>query len=396
MNTKKQEVSIVIVICSIFFIISIIIFFAGVCFENWGGFDKSAPIVINLIRKNILGDKTVLNIEKRYFSFNDFLKQKYKNGIDKTDDKIDYKLNEQVINLTQDYFKDYTKFKTSDYNALSIFLQNSYPNIDPIYQKFIKSEGVWKKFFISPETFRPLYAKTFLRTDHRRGYAKVYIYKFDMDRLRLEFIPGKDDSDDEKCSGRMSKEQRKRVLWIFSGGYQYIHGKYGMKYKDKIILPPNPGAATLLFYRDGTYKIIEWQKDMTDDTNAFAFRQNEIPLITNGKTNHSIKKFWGFTPKDVNPIYTVRSGLGFTKNGELVFAFGEDLSAKSLAIGMIKAGVITGMHLDMNYYNVHFVNVERTKNRRLKTYNENEILSYYKNIYSVYSNRDYFILTEKD
>ena len=374
----------------------IIVFIIGMSFEKIGGLDKYAPIVINFIRKKFLGDKIVLNMEKKIFSLNDFLKQAYHNYPKNIfENNNNHGINDHVVKTTEAYYKNHTSFHNNDYKQLSLLVQNFYQNIPSIYSKPIKNEGVWEKFFISSETFRPLYAKTFIRPDLKRSYVKVFIYKFDMDRLSLEFIPGKEDCTNDECNGGMTKNQKKRVLWMFSGGYQYVHGKYGMKYQGKIILPPKPGAATLLMNTDGSYNIIEWPKDMTDDNTCRTFRQNEKLLIINSKISPYINKLWGYTPKNVDPIYTVRSGLGFTKNNELVFAFGEDLSAKSLAIAMIKAGVITGMHLDMNYYNVHFVNVERTASGKLKTHSENEVLSYYKNIYSVYSNRDYFIIAEK-
>ena len=119
-------------------------------------------------------------------------------------------------------------------------------------------------------------------------------------------------------------------------------------------------------------------------------------MIIDGKITDKINRMWGLTPLDVHPIYTVRSGIGLTKDNDIVFAFGESLSAATLALGMIKAGVINGMHLDMNYFNVHFVRAVKNKYGRLETFNENDKLSFYKNIYTVTSARDYFILTKKD
>jgi hypothetical protein len=185
-------------------------------------------------------------------------------------------------------------------------------------------------------------------------------------------------------------------MWVFSGGFQYIHGYYGMKYLNTEILPPREGAATLLFYKDGTYKITKWDESFRNDTNIYAYRQNEFMLIDNGQITPDINKMWGLTPNDVDPIYTVRSGLGFTKNNEMVFAFGDSLSAKTLAQAMIKAGVVTGMHLDMNYFNVHLVNVKRSNDGKIYTFNENKTLSFYKNIYTYASSRDYFIITANE
>lgn len=379
-------------------ILASIVFSGGFIFSEWGGFEKLIPLGINFIRNKFLGDKTVFSMEKKYFSIIDTIKRKQQVSlsIDLSTD-TNNQINSLVQNLTQSYLENNNFINLKDYMKLQDLVENFYPEINPILSPPEKNEGKWKKFLLSQKTFRPLYAKTFIRTDSKRKYAKVFLYKFDLDRLRFEFIPGKEDTDYKEFNGKMNKRQRKTVQWIFSGGFQYKHGAFGMMANNKILLTPKKDAATLLFYKDGHYKLERWTEDLTNDESIFAFRQNEILLINEGKITPNINKMWGLTPKDVDPIYTVRSGLGFNKDyTELIFAFGENLSAKSLALGMVKAGVYVGMHLDMNYYNVHFVNVKRGKYNRLYTFNENKVLSYYKNIYSYTSNRDYFILTYKD
>lgn len=379
----------------VIFITIIIIFLSGIFFQQWGGFDRLIPIVINSLRNNIFGDNFVLYTEKKYSEFNDYFNQRFKKEKIVINESVQYEINKDVKRLAENYLLNTDSLSIEDYEILNRLVSNFYPDISLVYPKTLINEGKWEKFNISPRTFRPFYAKTFIRTDIIRNYSIVYIYKFDMDRLKLNFIPGYKDSKNDICNGMMSKEQKNRALWVFSGGFQYKHGHYGMKYKGEVILPPKNGAATLLFYKNGKYKIVEWSDNIKDSDSIIAFRQNELPLIINGNITTKINSLWGVTPKDTDPIYTVRTGLGFTKNNELVFAFGNNLSAKTLAIGMIKAGVVTGMHLDMNYYNTHFVHVDRTKDGRLKTFNENKVLSYYNNIYLNPSPRDYFILTKK-
>ncbi len=399
-NNRNNKIPVFSKIVTMLFVL-IIFFSSGIIFEKWGGFTRLAPIIINFLRDKIFGDKFVLNTEKNFFLFNDILRQKFKQNKKEEElivEKIDYTLNFKSKELTEYYINNSNKFSDIDYNALFQLVNNFSPNITPLYKKTLKNEGIWEKINISPETFKPLYAKTFIRSDPERDYSIVYIYKFDLDRLSLEFIPGKDDNtSDPVCDGRMNKNQMEKVLWAFSGGFQYKHGNYGMKYKGKIILPPTNGAATLLYYKDGTLKLEEWSKEFLYDDNILWFRQNEPMMIKDGKISPIIdNRFWGYTPANKDPVYTVRTGLGFTKNNELVFAFGDSLSAKTLAIGMISAGVVTGMHLDMNYYNTHLVNFTKTMTGKLKTFNENKVLSYYNNIYANGFHRDYFIITSKE
>jgi hypothetical protein len=392
MTTRKRTFLLIL----LFIFISILFFTAGSRFGEWGGYNRFTPYVINWIRNNILGDQTVLDMEKRVFSMSDYLKQTWNNSADETVDRVEYDVRDDVALLADSYYTDHAAFNQSDYDTIKLLHDNWYPNLKTIFPEPIKNEGIWNKYLLSPETFRPLYAETMLRSDPERKYVKVFIYKFDMDRLELEFVPGgKDVKGREDITGEITPEQRKRAMWIFSGGFQYKHGKYGMKWNDEVLLPPREGAATLKFYRDGSIDIVEWPADQTDDPETYAWRQNELPLVIDGEVTPKISRLWGLTPKDVHPILTIRSGLGLTDDGQLVFAFGDDLSAGSLATAMIAAGVQTGMHLDMNHFNVHFVTSKINNRGYMETSNVNDILSFYKNIYTVYSPRDYFILGPK-
>ena len=371
-------------------------------FSDWGGVNRVTPMVINFLRNNVFGSEFVLDTEKKLFSFRDGVNKKVKNNIDKSMLEIDgdTELNSKLTALMEEYVSNNGSITQHDMDLLNLFAQNYYQKIPSVFPETLEGEGVWEKFGISPSTFKPLYAKTFIRPDTDRRYSMVYLYKFDMDRLKLDFIPGNKDAENPVCTGEMNSNQKKNSMWIFSGGFQYIHGYYGMKYLNNEVLPPREDAATLLFYSDGSYRITKWQESFKNDRNIYAYRQNEFMLVIDGQITPDINKMWGLTPKNVDPIYTVRSGLGFTKNNEMVFAFGDSLSADTLAKAMIMAGVINGMHLDMNYFNVHLVNVKRThrENGELKlwTFNENKTLSFYKNIYTYPSPRDYFVISAKD
>lgn len=399
---KLREDSVVYIIIKVSFIfyIPLIMFFSGLNFEKWGGFTRLVPAAITFLRNNIFGDKFVLLAERKFFSFNDFLKKTLTIKPDeekKLKDKItDKDLNPAIVNLKKEYVKDHTAFTENDFQVIKQFSEFYYGRTESVFNNPIELEGIWEKHFISPETLKPLYAKTFIRPDKERSYVKAFIYKYDMDRLNIEFIPGFKDTEESWVTGKMTDKQKEKVLWIFSGGFQYRHGKFGMKYNNKVLLPPREGLQTIFFYNNGTFEIKEWTKDTVDSDDFYAFRQNELPLITNCQTNADIQYYWGYTPGNDDPIYTVRSGMGVTKYNELVFAFGKDLSAKTLSIALIKAGVVTGMHLDMNSFNVHFIRIERGEDGSLKTANENDVLTYFNKIYLEGSPRDYFIITQKD
>ncbi len=398
MESKRKTSHIFIKIMTLTIVLHVV-FFLGISFQKWGGFDRLLPETIDYLRNNVFGDEFVLYMEKKFFNIKDTVSRTLQSNNDNGTGiavKIDKPININLKNIIIEYQSDYRALNNDDYKYLSMLMKGFTPDLTSVFKLPLKNEGVWEKFNISPTTLKPYYAKTFVRTDRLRKNSYVVLYKFDLDRLNLDFIPGKKDLSGDVCSGAMNKEQEQKVKWIFNGGYQYRHGRFGMKYNGKILLPPKIGAMTVFFYKDGSIKIAPWTKDTVDDPNIVSFRQNEKPLIVDGRIDPNIdRETWGWTPKDWDPIYTVRTGMGLTANNELVFAFGPNLSAKTLAMGMLEAGVVNGMHLDMNYLNTHLVRIERDKNGKLKEINEHRVLSCYENIYIKSHPRDYFILMQK-
>lgn len=70
------------------------------------------------------------------------------------------------------------------------------------------------------------------------------------------------------------------------------------------------------------------------------------------------RKLWGRTP--TSDIYTWRSGLGITQNGNLIYAVGNNLIPDTLAAALKMGGAIDAMQLDINPYWVRF-NIFDTK-----------------------------------
>ena len=62
---------------------------------------------------------------------------------------------------------------------------------------------------------------------------------------------------------------------------------------------------------------------------------------------------WGLTT--TNSMYTWRSGIGVTKNGNLIYAAGPSLVPQTLAVALKAAGAVNAMQLDINPVWVRFV-----------------------------------------
>ncbi len=68
--------------------------------------------------------------------------------------------------------------------------------------------------------------------------------------------------------------------------------------------------------------------------------------------NPDSQQVWGRVVGD--GTYTWRSGIGITKNGELLFAAGNNLSPQTLAQALSVAGAVNAIQLDINPHWVRF------------------------------------------
>src|SRR5882672_2047952 len=79
------------------------------------------------------------------------------------------------------------------------------------------------------------------------------------------------------------------------------------------------------------------------------------PLIENGVVNPTGLKRWGNTVEELSDgTHTYRSAVGMTKNGHLMYVWGDDLSASTMALAMVRAGCDYAIHLDMNFGHSRF------------------------------------------
>ena len=233
----------------------------------------------------------------------------------------------------------------------------------PVLEAFIKDgkmpgEGVWSIEGLpgGDKKKGPLMARAYIRPDEKRPYAVVNLLYLDLARAEVRPVAGTIhpiSTTGIKGPGAIPEDDdtRSRLLCGFAGGFQAVHGGYGMMVDGDVYIPALPAIATACFFADGSMKIGVWGKETADSPSLVSYRQNLPPLILDGKYNSS-NTFWGYTPKVMQSAYTWRTGMGLTREGKLIYAAGNPVIAETLAKAMIAAGVITGMQLDMNISNV--------------------------------------------
>ena len=115
------------------------------------------------------------------------------------------------------------------------------------------------------------------------------------------------------------------------------------------------GQATLVRYTNGTIDVVSWRGGPSAPANVTFARQN-LPLIVDegvAAANVANTGEWGATVGNATLVW--RSGIGVDRHGNLVYAAGEDQTVASLARGLIQAGAVRAMELDINSYWVSFI-----------------------------------------
>ena len=223
----------------------------------------------------------------------------------------------------------------------------------------LPGEGQWKALPFKDLPNTTVAEQTFIRPDKERSFAYATLIELDMSKLQLFSVAGT-----KEPGGKVGKpgpgvipleaQKSGKLLAAFDGGFQYSDGQYGMVVGKETYLPLQRDLATLIGSANGKLEILKYAGQPVDTDVTFV-RQNCPMLIYNGQislNNEEDKKLWGRTL--TSDIYTWRSGIGLTPNGNLIYAVGNSLTPTTLAIALKAAGAVTAMQLDINPFWVRF------------------------------------------
>jgi hypothetical protein len=230
--------------------------------------------------------------------------------------------------------------------------------------KPLPGEGQWRVL----ETVNgvPAVYSTFLRQSATYSSYVSAIVSMDQRLVKFYLHPGSEDpgggnwgpnSDPwippGKRTGLLATLNSGFKLDASQGGF-YLNGHYHGSLVN--------GAASVVYYKDGTVKIGVWGRDVGMTSQVAAVRQNLKPIVDHGRVPNSVdsnvETSWGFTLG--GGYYVWRSGIGTTRDGRVIFVYGPALNVRQLATLLQHAGAVEGMQLDINpfwttyeYYQAH-------------------------------------------
>lgn len=220
------------------------------------------------------------------------------------------------------------------------------------------ADGVW---FAVPTpqdpTAPPVMVKALIHPDPKRSFAVVALVAIDLRRVEMTAVPGFGEPASgalprEKRPGTIPQEKWPDLLAAFNGGFQAVHGQWGMMVDGVTLLTPRPIGCTVARYKDGSMKVAVWKRIADTEGDMTYYRQTPPCLVEDGVVNPATRAEkntgWGATV-DGDTIIR-RSAFGLDRTGQVGFyAMGDALSAGSLAQALAAAGVHEAAQLDVNF-----------------------------------------------
>ena len=148
--------------------------------------------------------------------------------------------------------------------------------------------------------------------------------------------------------GYVRAAQLPYLLAAFNSGFKIYAYRTGWFDQGRTAEPLQPGAASLVIFKNGTATVGAWGREVTLTPAVEAVRQNLTLLVDNGApaATSPVVRDWGATLHGV--MQTWRSGLGVDRAGDLVYVGGPQLDPYRLARLLVAAGAVRAMELDIN------------------------------------------------
>jgi hypothetical protein len=225
------------------------------------------------------------------------------------------------------------------------------PNLGSPAGQPLPGEGIWK--IVASVKGVPAVFKTYVRESHT--YSRYYagIVSMDPRLLRFQLRPGTEDPGygDWGAPMDIGPGHRLGLVATFNSGFRIASSGGGFYLDGHFDGQLVKGAASEVYYRDGTLKIGAWGHDgLHMGPQVLGVRQNLKPIVVNGRVpgtvDQNVEASWGAT---LGGNYFVwRSGVGMTSDGRIIFVYGPELNVRTLAELLKRAGCVSGMELDIN------------------------------------------------
>ena len=214
----------------------------------------------------------------------------------------------------------------------------------------LPGEGQWR--VLARVHGVPAIYGTYLRPDRVHTSYVAGLASMDPRLLRFQLRPGSEDPGPGNWGSApyLPAASRPGLLATFNGGFKINQAGGGFYLNGVAKGTLTPGAASMVYYRDGRMAIGVWDRDVRMTSQVAGVRQNLRLIIDHGaipvSVDQNVQSQWGATLG--GGYYVWRSGIGVTRDGRIVYAYGPALSVRTLAGLLQRAGAVEAMQLDIN------------------------------------------------
>ena len=214
----------------------------------------------------------------------------------------------------------------------------------------LPGEGQWR--VLETVKGQPAMFGTFLRPSSVYTSYVAGIVSMDQRLVKFQLHPGAEDPGpgNWKSPSWIPAGSRTGLIGTFNGGFKLDASRGGFYLNGLTHGALVKGAASVVYYRNGTIKIGTWGQDVTMSSAVVGVRQNLKLVVDHGQVpdsvNSDVRTNWGATLG--GGYYVWRSGLGITRDGRIIFVYGPALDVKELAGLLHEAGAVEALQLDIN------------------------------------------------
>jgi Phosphodiester glycosidase len=220
----------------------------------------------------------------------------------------------------------------------------------------LAGEGQWR--VLETVKGQPAVFGTFLRPSAVYTSYVAGIVSLDQRLVSFQLRPGAEDPGPGhwKAEPWIPPGTRTGLLATFNGGFKLDTSGGGFYLNGVTRGALANGAASVVYYRNGTIKIGTWGSEVRMTPNVVGVRQNLKLIVDHGRVpaavNQDVLGSWGATLG--GGYYVWRSGLGITKDGRVIYVYGPALNVAELAGLLQRAGAVEALQLDINPYWMSF------------------------------------------
>jgi hypothetical protein len=214
----------------------------------------------------------------------------------------------------------------------------------------LPGEGQWR--VLGTVRGKPAVYGTYLRSSSVYTSYVAGIVSMNQKLLKFSLRPGTEDPGpgNWKAQPDIAPGARRGLEATFNSGFKIAQSDGGFYLNGATDGTLTDGAASEVYYRNGRIAVGVWGGALRMTPDVVGVRQNLHPIVVNGRVpssvNNDVETQWGATLG--GGYYVWRSGIGITRNGRVIFAYGPALDVQELAALLQRAGAVTAMQLDIN------------------------------------------------